>query len=102
VRSGGIGVSSRILNQINPLGYARRPSCIIAASPAQERLAELEQQWFSGSSDARLSIERTMLSIVAMENVILRAQERAEIAERSPLLKTYINHAAKSESRLNC
>jgi hypothetical protein len=39
----------------------------------QERLAELEQQWLSGSSDARLSIER--------EEVILRAQERAEIAE---------------------
>jgi hypothetical protein len=62
----------------------------------------LEHQWFSGSSDARLSIERTMLRIVAMEDVILRAQERAEIAEQSHLPKTYINHAVKSESRFNC
>jgi hypothetical protein len=47
----------------------------------QERLAKLEQQWLSGSSDARLSIERAMLRILIMEEVILRAQERADIAE---------------------
>jgi hypothetical protein len=48
----------------------------------QERLVELEQQWLSGHPDARLSIERSMLRIIAMEEAILRAQERAEIAER--------------------
>jgi hypothetical protein len=43
-----------------------------------------------------------MLRILAMEDIILRAQEHAEIAEQSPLPKTYINYAAKSESRLSC
>jgi hypothetical protein len=47
----------------------------------QERLADLEQQWLFGPPDARLSIERSMLLIIAMEEAILRAQERAEIAE---------------------
>jgi hypothetical protein len=47
----------------------------------QERLADLEQQWLSGPPDTRLSIERSMLRIMAMEEAILQAQERAEIAE---------------------
>lgn len=48
----------------------------------QERLANLEQQWLSSLPDVQLSIERAMLRITAMEDVILRAQERAEIAEQ--------------------
>ena len=48
----------------------------------QERFAELEQQWTTSPPDVRLSIERSMLRILAMEETILRARERMEKAEQ--------------------
>jgi hypothetical protein len=39
----------------------------------QERLTELEYQWRFAPPETRLSIERSMLSIIAMEEAIFRA-----------------------------
>ncbi|GEO43573.1 hypothetical protein SAE02_77210 [Skermanella aerolata] len=48
----------------------------------QERLADLNYQWQIAPQEARPSIERSMLLIIAMEESILLAKERAEIAEQ--------------------
>lgn len=47
----------------------------------QERLADLDHRWRSAPPEARPSIERAMRRIIDMEEAVLRAQERAEIAE---------------------
>jgi hypothetical protein len=47
----------------------------------QERLADLDHRWQSAPPETRPSIERTMGLIIDMEEAVLRAQERAEIAD---------------------
>jgi hypothetical protein len=48
----------------------------------QERLSYLDYQWRFAPPESRPGIERAMLSIIAMEEAIPRAQERAKIAEQ--------------------
>jgi hypothetical protein len=47
----------------------------------QQRLIDLDYQWRFAPPEARLSIERSIRLIIAMEERILRAQALAEIAE---------------------
>ena len=61
----------------------------------RDRLAELERQWLSSPPDIRLIFERSMRLIMAMEEAILRAQDRAEKAEQR------LAHAEKMLRRLD-
>ena len=61
----------------------------------QERLAYLDGLWRFAPPEARPDIERAMLGIIAMEETIFRAQERAERAEQR------LAHAEEIVRRLN-